>query len=301
MAGTGAIACWLLCAMIVTAGSAVADAPNWRLKLDGGAVKQFESDLDTGGDFDVNRYFVRFSATRNIGNAWNAGISLGYGENRYGFSGGSGLGGLDPWSRIRDYRVSVPIRYRSDNNWTFVGIPSLRYSGESGASSSDSQQWGMLAAAGYRFSERLTIGPGIGVFSDIDDDTDVFPILLVDWKISDTLSLTTGRGLAASRGPGLSLSWTPVQRWRFSLEGRYEKIRFRLNDEGPAPDGLGQDRSIPVALAATYMPNPDVELSLLGGLEFSGELKVEDASGNRLYKSDYDNAPFAGALVKLRF
>ncbi len=139
------------------------------------------------------------------------------------------------------------------------------------------------------------------MFSGIDDDTDVFPILLVDWQISDTVSLTTGRGLAASRGPGLSLSWTPTQRWRFSLEGRHEKTRFRLDDEGPAPGGLGQDRSIPVALAATYLPNPDVELSLLGGLEFYGELRVEDAGGNRLYQSGYDNALFAGALLKLRF
>lgn len=300
MTGSAVAACLLLCATTVTSAQA-AEAPNWRLTLDGGAVKQFESSLDTGGDFDVDRYFFRFSATRDVGDAWNAGISLGYGESRYGFSGSSGFGGIDPWSRIRGFRISTPIRYRADNNWSFVGIPSLRFSGESGADSSDSQKWGVLAAAAYRVSDRLTIGPGVGVFSGIEDDTDFFPIVLVDWKISDTLSLKTGRGLAASRGPGLSLSWIPMQRWRFSLEGRYEKTRFRLDDGGLVPSGVGQDRSIPIALTATYMPGPDLELSLLGGMEFAGELRLEDASGNRLVESDYDSAPFAGALVKVRF
>ncbi len=301
LAAPGVISVWLLCATISATASANAETPDWRLALDGGAVKQFESSLDTGGDFDIDRYFFRFSATRDIGSAWNAGISLGYGENRYGFSGSSGFGGIDPWSKIRGFRVSVPIRYRADDKWSFVGIPSLRYSGESGADWSDSQQWGVLAAAAYRVSDRLTIGPGFGIFSEIEDDTDFFPIVLVDWKISDTLSLNTGRGLAASRGPGLSLSWTPKQRWRLSLEGRYEKTRFRLDDGGPVPDGVGQDQSIPIALAVAYKPTPDLELSLLGGVEFSGKLRLEDSSGNRLTESDYDTAPFAGAFVKVRF
>jgi len=293
-------ACLLLFNTIATAAQA-SEPSNWRLAADGGVVKQFESALDTGGDFDVDRYFLRLSATRNYGDAWNAGISLGYGENRYGFSGSSGFGGVDPWDRIREFRVSIPIRYRADNNWSFIGIPSLRYSGERGAETSDSRKWGLLAAAAYRFSDRLTIGPGFGVFSEIEDSTDFFPILLVDWKISDTLSLKTGRGLAASRGPGLSLSWTPVQKWRFGLEGRYEKNRFRLDEEGIAPDGVGQDRSIPVALSATYVPGPDLEFTLLAGAEFAGELRLEDAGGNSLAESDYETAPFAGALVKLRF
>jgi len=293
-------ACLLLFAAAITTATA-AETPNWRLALNGGAVKQFESSLDTGGDFDVDRYFMRFSATRNIGSAWNAGVSLGYGESRYGFSDGSLVDGGDPWDRIREFRVNLPIRYRADNNWSFVGIPSLRYSGEKGADTSDSQKWGVLAAAAYRFSDRLTIGPGFGVFSEIEDGTDFFPIVLIDWKITDTLSLKSGRGLAASRGPGLSLSWTPMQDWRFSVEGRYEKSRFRLDDTGSVPNGVGQDRSIPVALAATYMPDPNLELTLLVGGEFAGELRLEDANGNALAESDYDTAPFAGALVKIGF
>jgi hypothetical protein len=273
----------------------------WRLALDAGAVKQFESGLDSGGDFDVSRFYLRFSATRDIGSAWNAGVSLGYGESRYAFSGDSGLGAADPWDNIREARISVPVRYRANNGWTFVGIPSLRFSGESGASSSDSTRWGLLAAAAYRFNDRLTIGPGLGVFSEIEDSTDVFPLVLIDWKITDSVSLRTGRGLAASRGPGISLVWTPAQDWRLSLDARYEKTRFRLDDSGPVPDGVGQDRSIPISLSATYLAATDWELTLLGGVELEGQLRLEDADGNRLAETDYDSAPFAGAIFRFRF
>ena len=291
----------LLCATGAATAEEAKESSDWRLTLDGGGVKQFESSLDTGGEFDVDRYFVQFSATRSFGSAWNSGLSLGFGESRYGFSGYSGLGAIDPWSNIREFRISIPVRYRSGNNWTYIGIPTLRYSGESGASASDSQKWGLLAAAAYRFSDRLTIGPGFGVFSDIDDSTDLFPIVFVDWKLSDTLSLNTGRGLAATRGPGVALNWTPTSTWRFSLEARYEKTQFRLDETGPIPSGLGQDRSIPVAIAATYRPSADVELTLLGGWEFAGELRLEDSDGNRLAESDYDSAPFAGAVARFRF
>jgi hypothetical protein len=274
---------------------------DWQVSLVGGAVKQFETSIDSGGDFEIDNFFVRASASRNFANAWNAGITVDYGEDRYKFSGNSGFGGLDPWSTVRNIRVSLPIRYRTDSNWTFIGVPSLRYSGERGASFSDSQLWGLFAGAAYRFSDSLTIGPGFGVFTDIEDSNSVFPILLIDWKISDTLSLRTGAGLEASRGPGVSLSWAPAEKWSFGLGTRYEKSRFRLDDSGPAPDGVGEDRSVPVAISAKYMPSRDLELTLLAGVEFAGRLRLEDRRGNRLSDSDYDKAPFAGAFARVRF
>jgi len=297
----GGLACLLLGTATAAQTETDARSSDWQVSLVGGGVKQFETSIDSGGDFQIDNFFFRAGASRNFGNAWNTGISLEYGEDRYKFSGNSGFGGMDPWGTIRNIKVSVPIRYRKDNNWTFVGVPSLRYSGERGASLSDSQLWGFFAGAAYRFSDRLTIGPGFGVFTDIEDANSVFPILLIDWKISDTLSLKTGAGLEASRGPGVLLNWAPAQQWSFGLGTRYEQNRFRLDDTGPAPDGVGENRSVPVAISAKYMPSRDFELTLLGGMEFAGRLRLEDARGNRLSDSDYDTAPFVGAFARARF
>lgn len=285
------------------AATAMAERPeadSWRLQADAGFVSQFEGSIDNGGEFDADRYFLRFGISRRLNADWTGGISVGYGETRYGFSGQSGFGGLDPWEDIRQFRVSAPLRYRADENWTLIGIPTLRYYEESGAEGSSSQL-GLLAAGAYRFSDSLTIGPGFGVFSGLEEDTDFFPILLIDWKISDTWRLETGRGLGATRGPGVSLKWQPMPDWTFSLGARYEKTRFRLDETGPAPDGVGEDRSVPVSLAASYSPNKNVELTLLGGVEFAGTLRLEDRDGNFLAESDYDTAPFAGLLLNLKF
>jgi hypothetical protein len=42
-------------------------------------------------------------------------------------------------------------------------------------------------------------------------------------------------------------------------------------------------------------------LHLYGGVVTAGDLRVEDSSGNRLIKVDYDPAPFVGATFVARF
>jgi hypothetical protein len=275
------------------------DALQWTLQ--GGAVYQAESSLDSGGDVSVGRYFASVGAARVVDGRWRVGVSLEYGEDRYDFSGTAGFGGLDPWGDIRELRVSLPVQYFADENWTLYAIPSLRSNAESGASLDDGRNGGLLAGALYRVSDRLSIGPGFGAFSEIEDDASFFPILLVDWKITDSLSLETGGGFAASRGPGLQLRWRHSPRWQFAFGARYEKTRFRLDDSGPAPDGVGEDKAVPLFALAEFTLAPDLKLSLVGGAEVGAELRLEDSSGNRVSSSDLSTAPFFGATLQARF
>lgn len=274
---------------------------SWKWTLQAGAVHQFETSLDSGGDMSAGRFFVSGGVGKMFYGRWRLGVSLGYGETDYSFSGATGFGGLDPWNRIRDLRVSLPIQYFASESWTFYAIPSLRYNAESGASLSDGRNGGVLAGAAYRVNDRLTIGPGFGVFSEIEDDTSFFPILIIDWKISDTLSLDTGRGFAATRGPGLQLRWIYSPRWQFALGGRYEKTRFRLDDSGPALGGVGQDKAVPLYVQAEYQISEDIRFSLIGGAETGAKLRLEDASGQPISSSDLSTAPFLGATFQARF
>jgi outer membrane receptor protein involved in Fe transport len=273
----------------------------WRWTFQAAAVYQFETDLDKGGDVSVNRYFASLSATRQFSSRLNIGLDIGYGEDSYDFSGTTGFGALDPWGQIRELRISVPIRYFASREWALFALPSLRYQAEQGASLDDGQTGGLIAGAIYRFSDTFSIGPGLGVFSEIEDDASVFPILLIDWKLTDTLSLETGGGLAASRGPGLQLTWQPTSQWRLALGGRYEKIRFRLDDKGAAPGGVGEDEAIPLYALAEYSWSDDLKLSLIGGAEVGGNLRLEDRSGNLISETDMDTAPFIGLTFKGRF
>ncbi len=275
--------------------------PGWSTSLQGGFARQFDTDMNGGGSFSVNRFFIQGGATYVPKLGRSVTISVGYGRNSYDFSGATGLAGLAPWKDIDTLRFGLPVRYRFDERLTLFLLPTLRFSVASSGSLDDGASGGALGGFSYRVSDRLSIGPGVGVLTRIEASTDVFPILLINWKITDRLSLETGRGLAATVGPGLTLNWRTNRKWRFLVGGRFEKLRFRLDEDGPAPRGVGEDRSVPLVLGATYRFNPTVELIVLGGVELDGKLRLNDENGDRIIQEDHDDVAFLALTFRARF
>jgi len=271
-------------------------------KADGGGVHQSEADLkDGGGGFAVDRWFV----SAGLDYVWSLrdsiGFSVGGGKSIYEFDSLGGFGGGAPWHKIEEARVSVTGRFGFGKTGTAIIIPTVRYNGENGATSGDSRTFGLFAAATWRINENLTIGPGVGVFSRLEDGARVFPILAIEWDIGERWNLSTGRGLAASQGPGLTLSYTLNESWSFGLAGRYEDVEFRLDDAGPAAGGVGRDQSIPLVAMATLTPNTVFILSVFAGVEFNGTLKLKNSLGDVVDESSYDPAPIFGVSFELRF
>ncbi len=295
-----------LAAVLVLAASASAAAeppPNpTSFTVEALGFYQFESDINAGGSMALDEAALRLGVSHALSGDVRLGLDLGYDVFDYDFSpGGNGLGATEPWSDIRVAKVGISGSARVGDRWTLFAAPSMRWATEQGASMNDGAYGGVFAAATYRFSDRLSIGPGVGYFSRIEDDASVFPVLAVNWRLTDTLRLSTGQGLAASRGPGLVLEWQPPNPWSFSLGARYENQRFRLDDRGVAPGGVGQDSSFPIFFAATRNLGRTATLSLIAGAKTGGNLRLEDAQGNKLSEDDYETAPFAGGTLKLRF
>ncbi len=276
-------------------------SPGWSTSWEGGFARQFNADLGSGGEFNVKRFFIQGGAAYTVKPGNRISVSLGYGRHSYDFSGTTGFAGLVPWKDIDTLRFGVPVSYRLDDKRQLFFLPTLRFAAQSSASLDDGAGGGALGGFVYRFSDRLNIGPGIGVLTRIEDSTDVFPILLIDWKITDRLSLETGRGLAATAGPGLTLNWRTHGSWRWLLAARYEKLRFRLDEDGPAPRGVGEDRSWPLVLGASYRFNPNTEVTVLGGVELDGELRLDDENGDPIARQDHDQAPFLALTFRARF
>jgi len=291
------LACMAMLSLLPTIAVAGTTPPSpWRTTLTAAYAGQASSDLDSGGEFSADRGIIQFEAARRVGQRLFAGLSIGYGEDRYRFDD-TGEAGV-PWGDIRSVEFGLTLRYAASDKWTLFGIPVLRYMAERGADLSDGRELGLLTGASYRVNDRLTIGPGIGLFDEIGGETDLFPVLLIDWRLTDTLSLETGRGLAASRGPGLSLKWRPAPAWEFGLAGRYEKSRFRLAD---GQNGIGQDSAVPLVATATWQPTRAWRLSAFAGAEVSGSLRREDSDGNRLDDRDYATAPLFGLVASRSF
>ncbi|MEX0285283.1 MAG: hypothetical protein AB3N23_11790 [Paracoccaceae bacterium] len=270
----------------------------WSSQIDGLSSWQGEASLSGGGDVAVNRGFVRGGVFHSWDGGTTAGLQLSVGRFDYRFRNTQS----QPWGDITDLRISAPVRFRAGDRATVFVSPSLRYDYESGAGASSGRTYGVFAGIAWEVNPRLTLGPAFGAFTRLEDnDLEVFPALLVDWEISDRWSLSTGSGLGATQGPGLSLSYAVTEAWNVSLSARSENVRFRLNNSGPAPGGVGEDSSIPVVLTVSYDPNPGLSFTAFAGAELNGELTLDDATGRQISRQTYDTAPVAGFAFRLRF
>lgn len=291
---TAVAASFALCA-----SSGLAQAPSgWGRVVEGLAIYQGNADLDDGGDFSASRAFLRAGAINRFSNGSFAGILVSYGEFSYDF----GLPENQPWEDIRDIRITAPLNFVLDNGANVFVSPQLRWDYERGADASDGFTYGAFAGISWQLSDRLRIGPALGVFSEIGtSDLDVFPAVLVDWEFADRWTLSTGSGLGATQGPGVTLEHAVSDDLTIGLAARLENIRFQLNDDGLAPGGVGEDRSFPIVFSIQYAPNPGVSLTAFAGAEFNGELTLEDTNGREISQQGYETAPIAGVAFRLRF
>lgn len=270
--------------------------------LDAGAAHQFAASLSNAdGTFSMNRYFVEPS----VGYAWSSrnriSLSLAFGEADYDFSSAATIAGLEPWGRVRDYRLSLPVRFAPTERTDVYLRPSIRSYAEDGASVQDGTTGGLMTGISWRVSDSLLIGPGIGWYSKLGGGSHVFPVLIIDWQITDRLSLTTGRGLAASQGPGLSLNYRLSDRWQLGLTGRIESARFVLDNDGSPDEAYGKDRSLPLLVSIDYEPWPMTSVGAFIGAEFDGQLSLEDEDGRKIARQAYGVAPLIGVAFSSRF
>ncbi len=270
----------------------------WFWGFDAGYVQQIDTELDESGtDFNLTTTF--FDASLSY--AWdrNTSVSLSIGEVRsdYDFDAGTTIEGLTPWGDVREQRISVPIRFAATDTANVIIIPSIRSNFEKDASFSDGQTEGLIAGAGWKLSDTLTLGPGFGWFSELDGGSTAFPIIVVDWKITDKLSLETGRGLAASRGPGLTLNYALNDKWTLATSARFERIQFALDNDR----GIGEHRSSLIVANASYSPWPMTSISIFAGVELGGRLELQDNNGRKIAASDFDTAGIVGVTFVSRF
>ena len=183
-----------LALIVVTVSANAQGSSSARAPFNAGYLYKFETSTDDGGDVSSQFFHVRASVPLLMEEGRFIGLSGAYYLNAYDFSGGDpgSLTALDPWEHVHSFRLGTPIRWELGGDWTFFGIPSVRYVGEGSADFSDALSWGALAGFSYRFSDQLTLGPGIGYVSQIEDDASIFPIILVDWKLGGDFSLSTG-------------------------------------------------------------------------------------------------------------
>jgi hypothetical protein len=294
------LAAILLAVIAFGIGSAPAQETRWRPFLSVTPVYEGDADLDQGGDFSVWRALVRGGVVGELGGGNTAGVTLNYDYNDYSFSNPVAFGGVAPWNIVQRYGVAVPLSFALRDGWSVGFVPSVDSFRENGADTGDSLAWGAIVSATKRFADGNRLGLGVGVYDRIED-TSVFPFLIVDWRFSDRWRLINPLAAGPTGPAGLELDYRFDNDWTLGIGGAWRRTRFRLSESGPVPNGVGEERGLPVFLRATRNLGPQMTLHLYAGVVLAGELRVEDSSGNELRKVDYDPAPLFGVTFTARF
>lgn len=260
---------------------------------------QLDADIDGGGDFHGSGVFAIGSVLRQFTPELTAGLTLRYDYEDWKFSGSSAFGAA-PWGQINRPSVGATLVYATDAGLSFTALPSVQWAYESGASTGDALNWGAIFAVSKTYSKDLTLGIGMGAYREIDKNK-VFPVVLVDWRIDDRLRLANPVQAGPAGGAGLELAWTLDDRWEFAGGGAWRTYRFRLDRNGPTPDGIGEKESIPLLARATWRPTSASRLDFYAGVALAGKLTVYDQDNNELVSRDVDPAPLLGLTFQTRF
>jgi hypothetical protein len=295
-----ALATMLGSAVAQAAGPAADAGPATSVFVSVTPVYQPGADLEGGGDVKRTAVLLRGGAVTDLGGGRRAGITLVYDRLDYSFSNPTAFNLNAPWGVVQRYGASVPLLFAIESGWVFGATPSFEWFRENGARASDSLTWGATFSATRLFANGNMLGVGLAVFDRIED-TMVFPFLTIDWRLGDGWRVMNPLAAGPTGPAGIELERQFDNRWSAGVGAAWRSFRFRLSESGPTPNGIGEDRGVPVFLRVTHTFDKQSALHLYAGVVVNGQLRVENAGGQQLRQVDVDAAPLFGATFIARF
>ena len=258
------------------------------------------SGIDGGGEYSMFGAIVRAGVQTGFGGTSLAGLTFNYDYLDYSFSDPAAFGGVAPWNVVRRYGVAAPLVFGVSDRWALGFIPSIDWFRENGADEGEALTWGGVISASRFFEGGNLLGVGVGVFQRLEK-TSVFPLLLINWKLTDRWRLVNPLSAGPTGPAGLEIDYRLDGGWNIGLGAAWRTTRFRLSEAGPVPNGIGEESGLPVFLRVTRKFGAGISMNLYAGVVTAGQLRVEDPNGNGLREVDVDPAPLFGATFSARF
>jgi len=289
----------MLVATLATGGAVQAQG-NWRPFASITPLYVGNSAIDGGGEYSMFGAIVRAGVQTGFGGTNLAGLTFNYDYLDYSFSDPAAFGGAAPWNVVRRYGVAAPLVFGVADRWALGFIPSVDWFRENGADEGEALAWGGVISASRFFEGGNLLGVGVGVFQRLEK-TSVFPLLLINWKLTDRWRLTNPLSAGPTGPAGLEIDYRLDGGWNIGLGAAWRTTRFRLSEAGPVPNGIGEESGLPVFLRATRNFRAGMSMNLYAGVVTAGQLRVEDPNGNGLREVDVDPAPLLGVTFSARF
>jgi hypothetical protein len=275
-------------------------APVVVFSFDLAGTHQFRANTTDGGDVSITRTVLAADVSTRAAEEMTIGLGLGYTGDDYSFSALRGFSVAKPWTYIHRIGLTGRVMYPIGKYWSLSAVPTIQVSAESGADWNSALSYGAIVSTAYRPNPDFMIGLGVAVFEQIKN-TSVFPIPLISAKLSDRWRLSNSFRSGVAIPAGLEVAYTINKDWDAAVAGGYRSSRFRLDRHGPVPNGIGQDRSIPVGVRFSRVLPKRGSFDIYGGIAFNGSLRIEDKRGHKIDEVGYRPAPYGGISLHAAF
>ncbi len=259
-----------------TAKQGLIDGVDFTLRANGNIT--FQSDLrDNPGSVAVYRAGASLNLTASPAENWRVDVDFSEEASWYNFRGATTIipGTARPFHEMHQVRLAPTATHELDDEWSYFFGGIVEFSAERDADFGDAFTGGGLVGARYAFTDTFALSFGIIAKTRLEKNALFFPLIAVEWQITDKVRLTT-------RGLGGALTYTINDHWTFEAFAEYEAREYRLDDTGPNISGIVRDRRAPVGIGFAWKPTGQIELNLRGGAIVYQQFRTDTSTGVNL-------------------
>lgn len=268
-------------------------------KVAGGFLQQFDTGLNSGGNYAASRAYGAFSRRLGLTSNMNLDLAVGYEFGHYEFHGTTlGLG-----STLNAEALSVVPRFTValDEHWAVGGAPILQMAGQTTADASQTITGGGLANFRYAFDRDHVLGLGVLAKGLLGSGVIVVPAPLVDWKIAEGLRISNIRAPEANPFVGLEIEQELSKEFDVGFGGAWEFRQYRLDDAGADANFIFQESNTTIYGRLEWRPMEQLRVDFVVGSAVYSRLKTLDGGGDTMTSTGGDPALVLGAFVSWRF
>lgn len=254
------------------------------------------ADLDDGpGDLRISRARLGVQAGFDLGERRSLAVGLGAERSWYDFKDATDLDPSgDPFGDVTDAELFLRYSAPFSDSTSWFGLAAVGIAAEDGADISDSFVYTGSLGFITRASDSFSWGLGVLVRTQLEDDALIIPIPQIRWAIDDKWTLESQRA-------GLRLDYAHSESFSYGVQAEYLSRSYRLDDNGPIPDGMATDRRVPVSVYAEYEPAPAFSINAAVGASVYSNIELLDSSGDDITDDDIDTSLFFSLTARIRF
>lgn len=260
---------------------------------------QIRNSDNGNGSVAVDRFDLRGGVPLINKNGSLLALGFRYAQDRYDFNNSTA-----DWETVRHTTLGIASRWKINEKWLWANYATAAIAAEEGADKDQALVYNLLSIAEYKVNDRLTIGPGIGIGSEIDRGLNAFPIVAIKWQVNDQCKIASGPSDVAPTGANIYFEYTPEalqNKWIFTTGFSYSNKHFKLDRNTTTKDTSGEERLVSAYIAASYQYKSGIKISAVTGLHLFQSFTIYDNRGNELSKANLDDAPFVGLSVGCKF